>query len=56
MNCRVARRVGQIVHPDLLGITDPHPDSHANRLRVSLAIADANMELPWDLLQDRLSV
>ncbi|CAE7601878.1 unnamed protein product, partial [Symbiodinium necroappetens] len=37
-------------------ITDPHPDSHANRLRVSLAIADANMELPWDLLQDRLSV
>ncbi|CAJ1416719.1 unnamed protein product, partial [Effrenium voratum] len=33
-------------------ITDPHPDSHANRLRVSLAVADANMELPWDLLDE----
>ncbi|CAK9118523.1 unnamed protein product [Durusdinium trenchii] len=33
-------------------ITDPHPDSHANRLQVSLAVSDANMELPWDLLDE----
>eukprot|EP00434_Breviolum_minutum_P036480 symbB.v1.2.032323.t1/scaffold3863.1/size49111/1 len=33
-------------------ITDPHPDSHANRLQVSLAVADASMELPWDLLEE----
>ena len=33
-------------------VSDPHPDSHANRMKVTLAVADAGMRWPWGVVNE----